>query len=234
MPSDKVVLITAASQGIGHAIAKELAVRGWKVSLLARSAKIETIGKELGGLGVTGDVTSSEDLRRFIDATLKHFGSIDAVVNNTGHPAKADLSALTDAQWQEGYDLILSSVIRLTRLIMPHMIKQKCGAFVNISSYAAKKPELERPVSSVMRAALSAWTRLHAEQAAPHGIRVNSVLPGFVDSYPAGDAIIKTIPMGRIGRLQELAKVVLFLLSDEASFITGQNLLVDGGMVRTL
>jgi NAD(P)-dependent dehydrogenase (short-subunit alcohol dehydrogenase family) len=103
---------------------------------------------------------------------------------------------------------------------------------VNISSYAAKQPELARPVSSVFRAALSAWTRVHAEAGAPHNIRVNSILPGFVDSYPVDDKTLTTIPLGRIGRLEELAKAVAFLISDDASYITGQDLLMDGGMVR--
>src|SRR5262249_52434452 len=130
--------------------------------------------------------------------------------------------------------LILGSVIRLSRLVMPIMERQKRGAFLNISSYAAKKPELERPVSSVFRAALSAWTRVHAEAAAGFGIRVNSVLPGFVDSYPADQAIIDTVPLKRIGRLEELAKTVAFLLSDESSYITGQNILMDGGLVKAI
>ena len=117
---------------------------------------------------------------------------------------------------------------------MPVMIRQKYGTFLNVSSYAAKQPELSRPVSSVFRAALSAWTRVHAEAGAPHGIRVNSILPGFVDSYPVDQIIIDTIPMKRIGRLEELAKAAAFLLSDDASYITGQNLLMDGGMVRVI
>src|SRR5512146_65466 len=232
MQNDKpVVLITAASQGIGRAIATHIA-RTWTVVLLARAETIETIGAALGGLGVRGSVTDEADLKQLVDTALQRFGRIDAVVNNTGHPAKGDPLALGDAEWQQGYELILGSVIRLARLVMPIMIRQKRGAFVNISSYAAKQPDAVRPVSSVFRAALSAWTRVQAEAGAPHGIRVNSILPGFVDSYPVGQKILETIPMGRIGRLEELAKAVAFLLSDEASYITGQNLLLDGGMVR--
>jgi NAD(P)-dependent dehydrogenase (short-subunit alcohol dehydrogenase family) len=232
MPTDRpVVLITAASQGIGRAIATHLA-SNWTVVLLARSESIEKIGVDLAGVGIRGSVTEESDLQRFVDAAMKNYGRIDAVVNNTGHPAKGGLFELTDAQWQQGYELILASVIRLSRLVMPIMTKQKHGAFLNISSYAAKQPELARPVSSVFRASLSAWTRVHAEAGAPHGIRVNSILPGFVDSYPVDDKTLATIPMHRIGRLEELAKAVAFLLSDDASYITGQNLLVDGGMVR--
>ena len=234
MPSPPpVVLITAASQGIGRAIAAHLATN-WTVVLLARSESIEKIGADLGGIGVRGSVTEPADLERFVQTAMQRYGRIDAVVNNTGHPAKGELFALTDDQWQQGYELILGGVIRLARLVMPVMQQQKRGAVVNISSYAAKQPELARPVSSVFRAALSAWTRVHAEAGAPHNIRVNSILPGFVDSYPADDQTLATIPMKRIGRLEELAKAVEFLLSDNASYITGQNLLMDGGMVRGL
>ena len=226
-----VALITAASQGIGRAIATHLA-KNWTVVLLARSESIEKIGADLGGIGVRGSVTVEADLKHMVDTATKRFGRIDAVVNNTGHPAKGDPLALSDTDWQQGYELILGSVIRLARLVTPVMIRQKHGSFVNISSYAAKQPDALRPVSSVFRAALSALTRVLAEAGAPHGIRVNSILPGFVDSYPIGQKIIETIPMGRIGRLEELAKAVAFLLSDDASYITGQNLLLDGGMVR--
>src|SRR5512133_1269692 len=212
MPNDRsVVLITAASQGIGRAIAEHLS-KDWSVVLLARSESIEKIAEELGGIGVRGSVTEEADLRRFVDAAMSKFGRIDAVVNNTGHPAKGELFALTDEQWQQGYELILGSVIRLSRLVMPVMSQQKHGAFLNISSYAAKQPELARPVSSVFRASLSAWTKVHGEAGAPHAIRVNSILPGFVDSYPADEKTIATIPMKRIGRLEELAKAVAFLI----------------------
>lgn len=226
-----VVLITAASQGIGRAIATHLA-SNWIVVLLARSESIATIATDLGGLGVRGSVTEEADLQRLVDNAMSRYGRIDAVVNNTGHPAKGELFALTDDQWQQGYELILGSVIRLARMVMPVMEQQKRGAFLNISSYAAKQPELARPVSSVFRASLSAWTRVHAEAGAPYNIRVNSILPGFVDSYPVDDKTLATIPMQRIGRLEELAKAVAFLISDNASYITGQNLLMDGGMVR--
>lgn len=234
MPDKRIVLVTAASQGIGRAVTEYLAGREWTPVLLARSANVEQIAYELGGVGVCGSLTNEADLARFVATATERFGRIDAVVNNTGHPAKGELFSLTDTDWQQGFEMILGSVIKLSRLVMPIMIRQRQGNFVNISSYAAKRPELERPVSSVFRTALSAWTRLHAEAGAPHGIRVNSILPGFVDSYPVERAIVETIPMKRIGRLQELARTIAFLLSDDSSYITGQNLLMDGGMVRGL
>ncbi len=233
MHDKPVALVTAASKGIGRAIATHLA-KNWTVVLLARSPEIEKIAADLGGTGVAGSVTAEDDLKAFVSTAIYRYGRIDAVVNNTGHPAKGELLKLTDVDWQHGFELILGSVIRLSKLVMPIMERQKRGVFLNVSSYAAKKPELERPVSSVFRAALSAWTRIHAEAVAPYGMRVNSILPGFVDSYPADQSIIDTIPLKRIGRLEELAKTVAFLLSDDASYITGQNILMDGGLVKTI
>jgi NAD(P)-dependent dehydrogenase (short-subunit alcohol dehydrogenase family) len=233
MTPTRVALITAASKGIGAAIAREFASREYGVALLARSANVHTFAEELGGVAVAGSVTERNDLAALVETAMRKWNRIDVVVNNTGHPAKGDLLALTDEQWHEGYSLILESVVRLARPT-PIMETQRSGAFVTISSYAAVRPELGRPVSSVFRAALGAWTKLHAEYCAPKGIRVNSVMPGFVDSYAAPDEVIQTIPMGRIGRVEELAKTVAWLASDEASYITGQNLLLDGGMVREL
>ena len=233
MHDKPVVLITAASKGIGRAIANHLS-SNWTVVLPARSPEIETVAAGLGGLGIVGSVTNQDDLKALVSTAIYQYGRIDAVVNNTGHPAKGELFKLTDTDWQHGFELILGSVIRLSRLVMPIMERQRRGVFLNISSYAARRPELDRPVSSVFRAALSAWTRIHAESGAAHGIRVNAILPGFVDSYPADQAILETIPLRRIGRLEELAKTVAFLLSDDSSYITGQNILMDGGLVKTI
>ncbi|MGO8758769.1 MAG: SDR family oxidoreductase [Terracidiphilus sp.] len=233
-PETRVVLVTAASQGIGRAIATHLGGEGWKIVVLARSESVIGLGRDLGGIGVQGSVTETADLARMVQAALTTFGRIDGVVHNIGHPAKGELLSLSDEDWQGGFELILQSVIRLARLVTPVFMQQGHGSFVNISSYAAKKPELERPVSSVFRAALSAWTKVHAEYCAARGVRVNSILPGFVDSYPIDAQTTSAIPLGRIGRLEELAAAVAFLLSDQSSYITGQNILADGGLVRGL
>ena len=227
----KVALVTAASQGIGAGIARHLASRGWSVALLARSGAVDTLARELGGIAVRGSITEADALEHLVTAAVARWGRIDGVVNNTGHPAKGDPLALTDADWENGYHLILESVFRLTRLTVPVMERQGAGAIVTISSYAAVRPDATRPVSSVFRAALSAWTRLMAERLAPH-IRVNALLPGFVDTHAVDPATVATIPLGRPARASEIATAAEFLLSDAGSYITGQNIVIDGGMVR--
>jgi NAD(P)-dependent dehydrogenase (short-subunit alcohol dehydrogenase family) len=230
----KVALVTAASKGIGAGIAREFAHRGYKVALLARSESVHQVAKELGGVAVSGSLTELASVEKLVATAINAWGHIDVVVNNTGHPAKGGLLEVSDDAWREGYGLILESAMRMARLVTPIMERQGSGAFVTVSSYAAVRPELARPVSSVLRAALGAWTKLHAEYCAPKGIRVNAVMPGYVDSYEVSPEIVATIPLQRVGRVAELAKVVAWLASDEAAYITGQNLLVDGGMVRSL
>jgi NAD(P)-dependent dehydrogenase (short-subunit alcohol dehydrogenase family) len=230
----KVALVTAASKGIGAAVARELHARGYQVALLARGADVVALAEELGGVAVTGSVTDGDALARLVASALDRWHRIDVVVNNTGHPAKGDPLALSDEDWRNGYELILESAMRLARLVTPVMEAQRGGAFVHISSYAGVEPELARPVSSVFRAALSAWVKVHAARSAAQGIRVNAVLPGFVDSYPVDDATLARIPIGRVGSVGELARTVAALVSDDLSYVTGQCLLVDGGMIRGL
>jgi NAD(P)-dependent dehydrogenase (short-subunit alcohol dehydrogenase family) len=230
----RVAIITASSQGLGGGIARELAARGYRVSLMARTEPVIALATELGGTAIQGSVQDARDIERVVTHTMQTYGRVDAVVNNTGHPAKGDPLGLSDGDWQAGYELILASVVRMARHVTPIMRNQGSGSIVNISSYAAAAPEPDRPVSSVFRAALSAWTRVYAEFAAPLGIRVNSILPGYIATRPQAAPAVDTIPLRRYGRTEEIGRTVAFLLSDDASYITGQNLLVDGGMVRGL
>lgn len=227
-----VAIVTAASRGMGAACARELAGRGYRLALLARSYDVDALATELNATAVKGNVTEVADLKRVMDAAMEHYGRIDVVVNNTGHAAKGGLLELTDADWHSGVDMLLLNVIRMARLVTPIMLKQKAGAIVNISSFAAEEPGLKHPVSATLRVALENFARLYSQQYAVHGLRMNNVLPGWIDTYPVDDEVLRTIPAGRPGTAKEVASVVAFLASPEAGYITGQSLLVDGGLVR--
>ncbi|AEA62592.1 SDR family oxidoreductase [Burkholderia gladioli] len=234
MSAEKVALVTAAGKGMGAAIARELAAGGYRVALMSPSGSAVELAAELGGFGIAGSVTEDADIGRLVDETLARYGRIDAVVNNTGHPPKGDLLAIGDEQWHLGLDLVVLNVARVLRRVTPVFEKQGGGAVVNISSFAADAPEQAMPVSSALRAALSAFTKLYADRYASAGIRINSVLPGFIDSWPETPEIVARIPAGRFGKTEEIAKTVAFLLSNGVGYITGQNLRVDGGIVRAL
>ncbi|MCZ8123684.1 MAG: SDR family oxidoreductase [Magnetospirillum sp.] len=229
---EKVAVLTGAGKGMGGACARELAARGWKVALLSPSGNAEKLAAELGGVGVTGSVVETTDLQRLVDAAMGKWGRIDGVVTSTGHPPKGDLLALDDAAWKAGLDLVILDVVKLARLVTPIMEKQGKGAWVNISTFAAYEPDLAFPISCAMRAGLGAFAKLYADRYAKAGIRMNNLLPGFIDSLPVKEALLPRIPMGRYGKTAEIAKTAAFLLSDDAGYITGQNLRVDGGITR--
>lgn len=234
MTDTKVAIVTAAGRGMGAAIARDLAADGYRLALMSPSGAAEALAKTLDGLGVTGSVTEPDDLKRLVEATLAKFGRIDAVVNHTGHPPKGPLLEISDADWHRGLDMLLLNVVRMSRLITPIMLAQGGGAIVNISTYAVFEPEPTFPVSGALRAALAAFTKLYADQYAPKGIRMNNVLPGFIDSLGETPERRQRIPMGRYGTVAEIAKTVRFLLSSDAGYITGQNLRVDGGITRSV
>lgn len=234
MAVEKVAIVTAAGKGMGAAIARELAATGYWVALMSPSGSAVELARELGGFGMSGSVTEVADIDRLVRETLEKYGRIDAVVNNTGHPPKGDLLSIEDEQWHAGLDLIVLNVARVLRRVTPVFQAQGGGAVVNISSFAADSPEQAMPVSSALRAALSSFTRLYADRYAKENIRINSVLPGFIDSWPETPEIVARIPAGRFGKTGEIAKTVAFLLSEGAGYITGQNIRVDGGIVRAL
>jgi NAD(P)-dependent dehydrogenase (short-subunit alcohol dehydrogenase family) len=234
MPAPKVALVTAAGSGMGAAIARKLAADGYALAINSSSGKGEALAEELGGISVTGSNLEPEVLKALVDAALDKWGRIDAVVNSAGHGPKGPVLDLTDEDWHLGLDVYLMNVIRMTRLVVPVMEKQGGGTIVNISTYAAFEPEEAFPTSGVFRAGLAAFTKLVANKYAAAGIRMNNILPGFIDSRPEKEAFRARIPMGRYGRAGEIADVAAFLVSDASSYMTGQNLRVDGGITRSV
>lgn len=229
-----VAIVTAGGSGMGATAARHLAEEGYRVAILPSSGKGEALAKELGGLGFTGSNQSLEDLSQLVDQTVERWGRIDAVVNSAGHGPKGDVLEMSDEEWYQGMDVYLMNVVRIARLVTPTMLEQKRGAIVNISTYAAFEPEATFPTSGVFRAGLAAFTKLFADRYAADNIRMNNVLPGFIDSLPETEERRTRIPMGRYGHAEEVAELIGFLASDRSSYITGQNIRVDGGITRSV
>jgi NAD(P)-dependent dehydrogenase (short-subunit alcohol dehydrogenase family) len=191
---EKVAVITAGGSGMGADAARRLASDGFKVAILSSSGKGEALAKELGGLGVTGSNTSTDDLQRLVDQTVERWGRIDALVNSAGHGPRAPILELSDEDWHTGLDVYLMNVIRPTRLVTPIMQRQKEGTIINISTYAAFEPDPLFPTSGVFRAGLAAFTKLFADKYAADNVRMNNVLPGFIDSLPETEERRQRIP----------------------------------------
>ncbi len=234
MSTEKVAIVTAGGSGMGAAVAKRLAADGYRLAILSSSGKGEALAKELGGIGVTGSNQSNDDLQRLTDQTLEKFGRIDVLVNSAGHGPRASILDITDEQWHTGLDVYLMNVIRPTRIIAPVMVKQKAGAIVNISTAWAFEPSSMFPTSAVFRAGLASYTKIFADTYAADNVRMNNVLPGWIDSLPATEERRESVPMQRYGKSEEIAATVAFLASEGAGYITGQNIRVDGGLTRSV
>ena len=232
MINNKVAIVTAAGRGMGAAIARELKTRGYHLALISPSGAAEDLAQELSGVGLNGSVSDPDDLLRLVDLAMQTYGRIDAVVNHTGHPPKGELLQISDDDWRHGLDMLLLNVVRMSRLVTPIMQDAGSGSIVNISSFAAFEPEERFTVSACIRAGLSSFTKLYADKYAKDGIRMNAILPGFIDSLPEKEQNRLLIPMGRYGTVREIAQTASFLLSDDANYITGQSLRVDGGITR--
>jgi NAD(P)-dependent dehydrogenase (short-subunit alcohol dehydrogenase family) len=230
----QVAIVTAGGSGMGAAAARRLAQDGYKVAILSSSGKGETLAKELGGIGVTGSNQSNDDLKHLVDQVLVAWGRIDVLVNSAGHGPREQILKITDEQWHAGLDTYLMNVIRPTRLVAPTMAQQKGGAIINVSTAWAFEPSPMFPTSAVFRAGLAAFTKVFADQYAADNVRMNNVLPGWIDSLPATEERRSSVPMQRYGTSEEIAATISFLASAGAAYITGQNLRVDGGLTRSV
>lgn len=234
MADTKVALITAGGSGMGAEIARRFAVDGYRVGILSSSGKGQALAEELGGLGVTGSNQSTDDLKRLVDAALSNWGRIDALINSAGHGPRAPIVEITDEQWHTGLDVYLLNVVRAVRLVIPTMQAQKAGVIINISTAWAFEPSAMFPTSAVFRAGLAAYSKILADSYAADNIRINNILPGWIDSLPPTDERRTSVPMKRYGTSAEIAATAAFLASDGAAYITGQNIKVDGGLTRAI
>jgi NAD(P)-dependent dehydrogenase (short-subunit alcohol dehydrogenase family) len=232
--TQRVALITAGGSGMGAAAARRLAADGFLVGVMSASGKGEALGRELGGVGVTGSNQSTRALGELVGLAMARWGRIDVLVNSAGHGPRGPILDISDEEWHKGLDTYLLNVIRATRLVAPMMKAQQGGTIINISSAWAFEPTEQFPTSAVFRAGLAAFTKIFSDSHASFNVRMNNVLPGWIDSLPATEARRQTVPMQRYGTTEEIAATISFLASDGAAYITGQNLRVDGGLTRSV
>ncbi|MAU95071.1 MAG: 3-oxoacyl-ACP reductase [Fulvimarina sp.] len=230
----KVAIVTAGGSGMGAGAARKLAEKGFRVAILSSSGKGEALAKELGGIGVTGSNQSNDDVRRLVETVHERWGRIDVLVNSAGHGPRAPILDITDEDWHRGMEVYFLSAVRPARLVAPIMAENGGGAIINISTFAAFEPSEVFPTSAVFRAGLASFTKLFSDQYAAKNVRMNNVLPGFIDSLPEKEAFREKIPMGRYGHVEEIAETIAFLASDGAAYIIGQNIRVDGGITRSV
>lgn len=247
--NQRVALVTGASQGIGKAIAAKLAQEGASVVLTARGEdRLNQVVSEIraaGGkaVGIAADVSKKEDCERLIQYTVETYGKIDILINNAGTSATGEFEAASDDIWQADFDLKLFAAIRLSRLAIPFMKKQNWGRIINLTNIGAKQPAAKSMPTTVTRAAGLALTKALSKEFAPNNILVNSICIGLIKAgqhetkaAKAGipveqlyETLGKNVPLGRVGRAEEVANVAAFLSSEAASYVTGSSINLDGG-----
>ena len=234
MSKKPVALVVGGGSGIGADAALKLSDTGYDVGVMSSSGKGEALGNELGGLGFTGSNLVVADLENFVSQAMDKFGRIDGVVNCTGHGPKGAVMEISDEDWHLGMDYYMMNVVRMTRLVLPVMQKQKAGSIVNISTFAAFEPDPDFPTSAIFRAALAGYTKLFTDKYAAEGVRMNNLLPGFINSLPEKEDRLARIPAGRYADVRELSDTIAFFVGDESSYIMGQNIRVDGGLTASV
>src|SRR5437016_6300695 len=239
--SGRTAIVCGASAGMGLAIAEALAAEGANVAMFARRRDLlRREADRLGALAVRGDVTNPADLKRLVDRTLEAFGGIDILVNNSGGPPRTAAVGLTHEQVEQAVELLLLSAIRLTGLCLPQLERSGHGRVINIASSSVREPIDNLALSNAVRPGVVGWARTLAREVGPKAITVDTVAPGSIDtprlrsihgdSAPPSDHI----PLRRVGVPAEIAAVVCFLASDQASYVTGTVIPVDGAAARSL
>lgn len=240
---DRTAIVCGASAGIGLGIAEALADEGVNVAMFARRREpLEREAGRLGALAIPGDVTVQADVERLVEATVGSFGGIDIVVNNSGGPPPARAVELDAEKVKAAVELLLVSVVRLTRLCLPHLERSNSGRIVNVTSSSVREPIDNLVLSNAVRPGVIGWAKTLARELGPQGITVNSIAPGSIDTerlrevYPNGptEADLAAIPVGRLGTPRDIGDLVAFLCSDRASYVTGAVIPVDGGVSRGL
>lgn len=234
MSGKKVAMITAGGSGMGADAARRLHADGVEVAILSASGKGEALASELGGVGHTGSNLETESFQALADKAMERWGRIDIVINSAGHGPKGAVLDISDEDWHTAMEVYLLNCIRPTRIVTPIMQAQGGGAIINISTFAVFEPDSLFPTSGVFRASLAGFAKLFADKYAADNIRMNNVLPGFIDSLPETEDRKARIPMGRYGRTQEVSEMIAYLASDNAAYVTGQNFRIDGGLTRSV
>jgi len=256
----KIALVGGSSKGIGFAAAGALAAEGARVVVVARHGdELEQAAAKLaakpgvdGVLPIVGDLSLAEDIERIVSEALDRYGRVDIAVNNLGGPPPGELLGFSEDEWQLAFDLSFSSARRLNALVLPGMIERGHGRIVSVLSKTIKEPEDRLGLSTIARTALSAYSKLLAQEVAPYGITVNSVLPGSIATDRLSSVIqaqakaagrdveeqtsrrLAAVPAGRFGLPDEAGELIAFLASDRAAFVTGQNIAIDGGQIKSL
>ena len=230
----KVAVFVAAGSGIGAAAAKKLYSDGYKIAIMSSSGKGQKLATKLKGIGYTGSNTNQKDLEIFFNLIIKKWGRIDVLVNSAGHGPKGEILKISDEDWHRSLDIYFLNVLRAVRLVTPIMKKQKKGFIINISTYAVFEPEKSFPTSGIMRSGLASFTKIYSDEYAKYGIRMNNILPGFIDSLKPKKEFIQRVPLKRVGKVSEISAVISLLASNDGGYITGQNIRVDGGITRSV
>lgn len=234
MTDKKVALVTAGGSGMGADAARQLSEDGFEIAILSSSGKGEALASNLGGVGVTGSNLEPKDLEELVTKVMNKWGRIDVLVNSSGHGPKGDILEIPDEDWHKGMDYYLLNVIRPARLVGPIMAKNGGGSIINISTFAVFEPDPLFPTSGVFRAGLASFTKLFSDKFASENVRMNNVLPGFIDSLPETEDRKARIPMGRYGTMEEVSSLISYLASEKSAYVTGQNIRIDGGLTRAI